>query len=69
MIVDPFPCPRQDGGGGGILGWRPISTTVGNLLLGNFRAVVFVGERLPSACPVRYLCIKYPVSNPKFILT
>ena len=28
-----------------------------------------VGERLPSACPARYLCFKYLISSPKFILT
>ena len=26
-------------------------------------------ECLPGACPARYLCIKYPGSSPKFILT
>ena len=28
-----------------------------------------LGESLPSARPARYLCIKYPGSSPKFILT
>ena len=27
------------------------------------------GECLPSACPARYLCIKYPISSPSFIPT
>ena len=26
-------------------------------------------RRAPSACPARYLCIKYPISSPKLILT
>ena len=26
-------------------------------------------RRAPGACPVRYLCIKYPISNPKFMPT
>ena len=26
-------------------------------------------ERLPGPCPARYLCIKYPISSPKFIPT
>ena len=26
-------------------------------------------ECLPGACPAHYLCIKYPISSPKFILT
>ena len=25
--------------------------------------------RAPGACPARYLCIQYPISSPKFILT
>ena len=24
-------------------------------------------RRAPGACPARYLCIKYPISSPKFI--
>ena len=28
-----------------------------------------VAQRAPGACPARYLCIKYPGSSPKFILT
>ena len=26
-------------------------------------------RRAPGACPARYLCIKYLISSPKFILT
>ena len=26
-------------------------------------------RRAPGACPAHYLCIKYPISSPKFILT
>ena len=28
-----------------------------------------MGECLPGACPARYLCIKYLISSPRFILT
>ena len=28
-----------------------------------------LGECLPCACPACYLCIKYPISSPKFIPT
>ena len=28
-----------------------------------------LGECLPSTCPARYLCIKYLMSSPRFILT
>ena len=27
------------------------------------------GERLPGVHPARYLCIKYLISSPKFVLT
>ena len=35
------------------------------------RSIFFLtqGECLPGACPARYLCIKYLISGPKFILT
>ena len=32
-------------------------------------SVQCMGECLPGACPVHYLCIKYLISSPKFILT
>ena len=33
-----------------------------------FAGGMFV-RHTPGACPVRYLCIKYLISSPKFILT
>ena len=38
------------------------------LLAGDGRGGMFA-RRAPSACPARYLCIKYLISSPKFILT